>query len=316
MKNNSTYKKYRRTILLFIMLASGLTIIYLNNYKPKPGINPQYQTNTKAPAPQTPNRIVSLAPNLTEILFELGLGQNITAATQYSNYPPKAQNIPRIGSFWQADIEKIIEKKPDLVITLAFKQQTDLAKRLNKLNIKTLTVKIDNISELFSAITEIAQRTNTKNKGRLLIQSIENQINQIAQKIPDSPPLSVLWVVQRKPLRVAGPDTFVTELMQMAGAVNAIEPTIHKYPPIGTEELIIAAPQIIIEPAKVKDIDSQLNSAIQFWNKLPQIPAVKNQRIYVIPGDSVSRLGPRLPQAMKNIAKCIWPEAFRNQEQN
>jgi iron complex transport system substrate-binding protein len=121
----------------------------------------------------------------------------------------------------------------------------------------------------------------------------------------------VLFVVQREPLRVAGRDTFVNEMIELAGGENAIGPTLHKYPPIGAEQVIACAADVIIEPTMTaEDVIKQRQKAIQYWSRFKNVPAVKNSRIYVIDGDAVSRLGPRICEGTKAIAKCLRPEFF------
>jgi iron complex transport system substrate-binding protein len=112
-------------------------------------------------------------------------------------------------------------------------------------------------------------------------------------------------------LRVAGRDTFINEMIELAGGENAIGPTVQKYPPIGTEQLIACSPEVIVEPLMLqKSLIDQQDRAADYWNRFENIPAVRNGRIYVIDGDTVSRLGPRLHEGAEQIARCLRPELF------
>jgi len=122
--------------------------------------------------------------------------------------------------------------------------------------------------------------------------------------------VKVLWVVQREPLRVAGRDTFINEMIGLAGGENAIGSTLYKYPPIGAEEVIAAGPEVIIEPTMAKDATDLREQAMSHWRRFPNVPAVRDERIYVIDGNLVSRLGPRLPAGIEAIARCLRPELF------
>jgi len=136
-------------------------------------------------------------------------------------------------------------------------------------------------------------------------------IQQLGTVTRDLPEVRVLWVVQREPLRVAGRETFVNEMIELAGGENAIGPTLHKYPPVGIEQVITAAPEVIIEPAMVAgDPEKQHRQALAYWDRFRNIPAVANDRIYVVDGDVVSRLSPRLPAGIQMIARCLRPELF------
>jgi iron complex transport system substrate-binding protein len=256
-----------------------------------------------------PARIVSMAPNLTEILFALGLGERIIGVTQDSDYPPAALTKPKVGTFWQPNIEAVIATKPDLVVALAFEQQRDLARRLNRIGYDCLAVEIEKIDDLFRAIAAVGKATGAQEQAQELSDRMKAAIHRLQTKTAGLPKAKVLWVVQREPLRVAGRDTFVNEMIELAGGENAIGPTLHKYPPIGAEEVIAAKPDVIVEPAMLPGaLDEQRRQAISYWSRYANLPAVVSGRICVIDGDTVSRLGPRLYLGIKEIAKCLRPE--------
>ncbi len=118
-------------------------------------------------------------------------------------------------------------------------------------------------------------------------------------------------MVQREPLRAAGRDTFINEMIELAGGENAVGPGLHKYPSIGAEQVIASGPEVIIEPAMVQSVlDQQRRQAVSYWRRYANVPAVAGERIYVIDGDVVSRLGPRLPEGVRAIAECLRPELF------
>jgi iron complex transport system substrate-binding protein len=258
-------------------------------------------------------RIVSLAPNLTEILFAIGLEDEIVGVTLDSDYPPDAAEKPKVGTFWQPNIEAVVAARPGLVITLGFEQQKNLAGRLRRIGYNSLTVDIEKVSDLFDAIERIGTATNRQRQANELISRIRTNLQQLATLVGAEAKVRVLWVVQREPLRVAGRDTFVNEMIELAGGENAIGPTVHKYPPIGSEQVIACNADVIIEPAMGwQDIESQRDRALQYWSKFMYLPAVASRRVYVIDGDTVSRLGPRLYEGTETIAKCLRPDLFEN----
>ena len=255
-----------------------------------------------------PARIVSLSPDLTEILFSLGLNDKIAAVTTCSDFPPQAKDKPKVGTFWQPDIEAIIAQRPDLVITLGFEQQRSLAERLRRLGYNCLTLDIDTIEQLFDAIKTIGEVTGRTEEADRLAADIQDNLAALAQKVSAEKKTTVLWAVQREPLRVAGRDTFVNRFLEMAGGENAIGGTLQKYPPIGSEQILSSGAEVIIEPVMGGDADSQRQSAREFWGRYPDLPAVKNDRIYIINGDTVSRLGPRVYDGVELIARCLHPQ--------
>ncbi len=258
-----------------------------------------------------PVRVAALAPNLTEILFALGLEDETAAVTLYSDYPPAADKKAKIGTFWQPNIEAVIAVRPDLVVTLAIAQQRAVADRLRRMGYNCLTVEVNKVNELFEAIEKIGDATGRKEQAEELLQNMKERLFGLSSRLGAGPRPRVLWVVQREPLRVAGRDTFINEMIELAGGENAIGPTIHKYPPIGAEQVIASAPEVIIEPTMYEQYPAgQQDNAVAYWSRFANVPAVADERIYVIRGETVSRLGPRLCEAAETVARCLRPELF------
>ena len=258
-------------------------------------------------------RIASLAPNLTEILFALGLEKEVAGVTLYSDYPPMAVRKPKMGTFWQPNVEAVIAAKPDLTITLGFEQQRNIAERLERIGYHTLTVNIEKVDGLFKAIEKIGAATGKQQQANELVADIREKLNKLSVLVGSNDRIRVLWVVQREPLRVAGRDTFINEMIELAGGENAIGRTVHKYPPIGAEQVIVCGADVIIEPTmRQQDLDAQRDNALQYWSKFKNLPAVRKKQVYVIDGNTVSRLGPRLYEGVEAIAKFLRPEIFDN----
>jgi iron complex transport system substrate-binding protein len=289
------------SILLAIWLALGCLL-----FGPR-----RVEAVSNAPAATAPARIVSAAPNLTEILFALGLDAQIAGVTQGSNYPPAAAQKPTVGTFWQPNIETVIAARPDLAVLLTFPQQQSLADRLRRLGVRCLTLEIWTVDDFFDAVATLGEATGREQDAERLVTTIKTRIEQLQTRLADEKRMKVLWVVQREPLRVAGRNTFVNELIELAGGENAIGPTLHKYPPIGGEQVLACGAEVIIEPAMMPDqIEAQRTQAWAYWRRFANVPAVAGGRIRVIDGDVVSRLGPRLYEAVETIAKCLRPELF------
>lgn len=269
----------------------------------------QAQNRGTSPLPNNPNRIVSLAPSLTEILFALGLDDKIVGVTLDSDYPPAAQKKTKVGTFWQPDTEAVIAAKPDLVVTLQIEQQKRIADSLKRLGYRVLALKIEKIEELFTAAQKIGIATGCKQRADELIEQIKGQLNYLKSKYSSTSKPKVLWVVQTEPLRVAGRNTFINELIELLGGENAIGPTIQQYPPIGTEELLACNAEVIIQTSMGKtDIGRQQQQAEIFWSKRASLPAVKDNKIHVVDSDTVLRLGPRLPQGVEMVGHCLHPD--------
>lgn len=292
--------------LLLIML--GWMTVGFAMFSPR-----QDRDSISTPLPDGIDRIVSLAPNLTEILFAIGLDNEIVGVTLDSDYPPETADKPKVGTFWQPNIEAVVAARPTLVITLDFEQHKNLAERLRRMGYKNLTVNIEKVEDLFTVMDKIGELTRRQQQANELISRIRTKLQHLATLVGTKSKVRVLWVVQREPLRVAGRDTFVNEMIELAGGENAIGPTVHKYPPIGAEQVIACNADVIIESAmSPEDIEGQRDRAMLHWSKYQYLPAVANKRVYVIDGDTVSRLGPRLYEGTETIAGCLRPGLFEN----
>jgi iron complex transport system substrate-binding protein len=259
-------------------------------------------------SPQQPLRIVSLAPNLTEILFALGLGERVVAVSSCSNYPPAAAQKLKVGTFWQPDTEAIIAARPDLVVGLWFEQQRAVIDTLHRLGYRVLTLKMERIGEFFAGIEEIGRAAACEQAADEMMSSVRTGIESLKARFSSANKVRVLWVVQTEPLRVAGKNTFISEVIGLAGGQNVMGTTIQQYPQIDTEVLLGCRPQVIIQSAmNPENIGAQQKAANLWWGRWPSLPAVKNGRIYVVDPDTILRLGPRLPKGVETVAHCLHP---------
>ncbi len=302
-----------------ILLITAFACVVLFTFIARQRNNGGVQTRPLNPArlPEKPMRIVSLAPNITEILFALGLDEKIIAVSSDSDYPPQAASKIKTGTFWQPNIEAIIASKPDLVITEQIERQKSSAETLDKLGYPVLSLKIEKIPELFSAIKEIGKASGCDQRAEQLVESMDLRLDELKSKFGSANKTKVLWVVQLEPLRVVGRNTFVNDLIEIAGGENAIGDTIQYYPPIGTEELFACGAETIIHSAMDgSDLAQQQKSVEDFWAKFTNLPAVKNKRIHVIKADAVLRLGPRLPEGIETIAGLLHPQTATQKQED
>ena len=305
----------KQWILLIVAFVCLILFTLIGRYRNNGGI--QTCPVSLVNLPEKPVRIVSLAPNITEILFALGLDEKVVGVSSDSDYPPQAAAKTKTGTFWQPNTEAIIASKPDLIITENIAQQKAAANTMSKLGYPVLTLKIEKIPELFAAIEEIGKAAGCEREAEQLVESISLRLNELQSNFKPVDKVRILWVVQREPLRVVGRNTFINDLIEIAGGENAIGPTIQPYPPVGTEEIVACGAEVIIHSAMDgSDLAQQQKDAEAFWVKFTNLPAVKNKRIHVIKADTVLRLGPRLPEGVEMIANLLHPQiATQKQEE-
>ncbi len=267
---------------------------------------------TASVKPVVPQRIVSLAPNMTELLFALGLGPRIVGVCTFCDYPPEALEKPLIGDYWQPDIEAIIARHPDIIISEKYPQHTEILDRLSRMGYMTASLESGTLPQFFDTISELGRLTGSMPQAAALEKKVRDELAAVTQAVAGRPRPRVLWVVDEQPLRVAGRNTFINDIIETAGGQNAIGPTVNLYPPMGIEHVLAAGVDVIIQPSMnpAASLEIQQKAARENWSRWPAIPAVRNGRIYVIEADAVSRLGPRLGAGAAAIAGILHPECF------
>jgi ABC-type Fe3+-hydroxamate transport system substrate-binding protein len=221
------------------------------------------------------------------------------------------QSKPKVGSFWQLNLEAIVGKQPDLVLGLGFQQQRDLAARLRRMHVPVQTFNIEDFNDLLVAIQAIGQITGRSIQAAGMVESLQRDLADVQETIRLARRPKVLWSIQREPLRVAGRNTFIHWMIENAGGINAIGPTLHQYPPIGAEQVLACQPDVIVEQLMVRqDPEVQLKQARAYWQRYDHLPAVQSQRIVVLDDDLVARMGPRIVMGVRLTAEILHPDLF------
>jgi iron complex transport system substrate-binding protein len=297
--------------LLWLLLVIAVILLAISQ------LPLMYRYADKYDSQQQPQRIISLSPNLTEIVFALGLGDRVVGVSNNCDWPVEAKQKPKMGTFWQPNTEAIIAAKPDLVVCESFLQHKEIAETLKRTGLRVVSLRIESIEEFYSAILSIGQAAGCSDKAEPLAAKIKSDIDQIRAKSSSAKKVKVLWAVQTEPMRVAGVKTFVNEIIDLAGGQNVIAPTGDQYPSVGTETILTCGAEVIIQSAMgTEDITKQQETAEKFWSRYANLPAVKDKKVYVVEADTVLRLGPRLPEGVMSVAKLLHPEVFEKYNSN
>lgn len=240
-------------------------------------------------------RIITLAPALTEIVFALGKGSNLVGDTKFCNYPVEAQKIARVGGLLDVNLEIIVGLKPDVIIL--YPESYEKIKIMEK-RAKLVIVKHTNLGDVFDGINAISKTLNIEDKGNELTANIKRHLEAIRQKTAGEKKVKVLLIIGRNPnslsnMYIIGAGDFLNELMEVAGGRNAYQGNI-SYPSISIESIIAMNPDVIIELSAfnegIKD-----EKVLDLWEKFSFISAVKNKRITIIKDDLWLIPGPRVP---------------------
>ena len=303
-------KQKAKIFVLLLIIALAVYLIYAGIMQSRP-----FSTTDRIYQPKSYDRIVSLAPSTTEILFALGLGDKVIGVSEFCNYPDEAKNKPRLGGLLNPNYEAIVAAKPDLVII--FDDMPGAENKFAALGIETLTVKHDSLAEILDSIQTIGRHCGKTEQAKLTVNEIWDKINKIQNQIQsrDRPKVIICLghdysqnpATQPQNIYIAGNDGFYSEMIRFAGGQNAYAGTI-PFPTISYESVISMNPQIIIDIAPVTQKQSDIQTTIKQWKNFSQTDAAKNDRIYVFTEDYTAIPGPRFILTLEKIAQAINPD--------
>lgn len=257
-----------------------------------------------------PQRIISLAPSITEILFAVGAGDRVVGVSSYCDYPPEAASRERIGTFLQPNVERILAMKPDMVIGVPSPGNRDAVKRLQQLGLNVLIVDPERIADILAAVRTIADAVGNGPQGAALVERIERDLAAVRRRLEGASRPRVLMLVGRSPFVVAGAGTYQDELLTLAHGANLGAEAGRSWPSVNLEWIVAEAPEVIIDASMGSELAADRSASVAFWAEFPTIPAVRNQRIY---GHGLSELlqpGPRVAETLEKVARFIHPDRF------
>lgn len=289
-------------LVLILAIAVLLTINRMGNGCGKDSL----QENEISEECNPGMKIVSLSPNITEILFAIGLGENVVGVTSYCDFPPEANEKNIIGTITQPNTETILTLKPDLILTTASSLHQNFCDKFQKLGLKSIALEVEQLEDIYKAILSISKECGIEDRGKELVYSIKCDMEAVRENCKNTKRPSVLVVIQREPLMAVGNGTYINELLDIAGGVNVVRHGYAQYPQINSESLIMLNPDIIIETACEGRINNDLlESTRDYYKKWANIKAVKNHSVYLINADILSRPGPRVVWAVEKLAEII-----------
>lgn len=258
-----------------------------------------YSSNSLA----SPQRVVSLKPNITDIVYALGLGDRLVGVTRYCDIPADAKKPQVVADYTRPLIERIIALSPDLVLASKENSSRKSIGSLERLGLSVELFSFTTLEETMSSIRRVAASLGVAETGEKLAQQMEGQLNALKKRfaVGQAPRVVIVWGL--KPLIVAGRGTYMDEVLGFIGVENAVPKGKVKYPHIGIEELIAMDPDVIIDLAMGSE--SGTNPAdSRPWDKVYTIGAVRNNRVYRLDAGKF-RAGPTLPDALANLAEMI-----------
>jgi len=245
-------------------------------------------------------RVVSTAPSVTESIFAVGAGDRLVGVTTFCNYPDEAKSIAKIGDTMTPNMESIVALKPDIVFVSTASQIESFSKTLEQNGIAVYVTNPQELEGVFENLKSLGQLFGTQDVADSLVDELSARTQMCY--IPVKAPPRVFVQVSKEPLFTIGRESFVTQLVKTAGGVSATGDIATAYPKLSKETALVLNPEVIILS---DSLDNQEPNEV-FKNS----PAVKNGRVYKINADLISRPGPRLVDALEQIAKYLRPEKF------
>src|SRR4051794_7209899 len=269
----------------------------------------------RAQAPARPQRIVSLVPAVSEMIFAIGEGARVAAVSNYDSFPPEAARLPRVGGLHDPSVERILAIKPDLVIVYA--TQKELIERLDRAGIPYFNYQHKALADILTTIRAIGARAGSAARGDALASNMERALEEIRSTTAPLPHPGTLLVFERdaaslRNVYASGGYGFMHDMLEIAGGRNVFAEVRQQAVQASTEMLIASRPDVIIEllygdSLKNADIEKELRA----WNALGSIPAVRSGRVAALTGDEFVVPGPRVVEATRKLARTLHPEAFR-----
>lgn len=266
------------------------------------------ETGRVVRVPQNVERIVSLAPSLTETVYALGLQEHLVGDTDYCDYPPEAQKKTKVGGALNPSIEEVATLRPDLVLVTKSLNRFETVRALDDLKIPAYATDPHTIEDVVASTAKLAEVLGAAKAGIALAGELEERLAELQQRVGDLPARRVLFVVWTEPLITIGKNTFIADALRKAGAISIVDTT-QDWPQISLEEVVRLQPEFLVIAAQDlanTPADLEALTARPGWRSLG---AVRNRRFAVI-SDAVNRPAPRIVSAIEDLARKLHPEAF------
>lgn len=250
---------------------------------------------------QSAQRIIALAPNLTEIVFAVGAGKKLVGVSSFSDYPKLAKKIPVVATFNDLDIEKIVSLHPDLVLAWQEGNPSGQLNRLRKFGIAVDVVPFNKITDIPKNILEIGKLVGAQATARKVANKFIKNYLRLKNSYAHKKPIKLFYELSWQPLMTLNKKSMVGQVIDLCGGKNVFADTSIIAPHVGVASVLAADPQLIL----VSKQAGFGNVAVTGWNDYPQLYAVKNHRIFTVDSVALERAGPRILPAAQQVCAAI-----------
>jgi iron complex transport system substrate-binding protein len=256
---------------------------------------------------KAPRRVLSLAPSLTEMLFAIGLDEQIVGVTNFCNYPPAAAGKPKVG-YTQPNLESLLALSPDMVAAPGELLRADVLAKLEALKVPTFIFEAKSLEHVLAHIHTLGRIFERSSAADALTRHMRERIAEVSRRVQTVERKRVLYVLSSHPLITVGPNSYIHQMIELAGGINVAAGTSGAYPRLSMETVLEKDPEILVFP--VGSTESVPEHEQQTWKRWTGLSAVQRHRLHVVSSDALNRPGPRVVDGLEQLAQVIHPEAF------
>lgn len=262
-----------------------------------------------------PRRIISLVPATTEMLFAMGAGDRLAGVSNYDRFPADVARLPRVGGLLDPDVERVLSLKPDLVIV--YDTQTDLKRQLERARVPIFPYVHRGLADITETMRALGVRVGAKAGAEAAATRIEQQLGAISRRVAARPRPPTLLVFGREQgtlrhVTASGGYGFLHDVLEVAGGADVLNDLRKQSVDMSAEMILLRAPEVIIELHYGDSVKPEIFDAERLvWNALASVPAVKNNRVYLLDGLEFVVPGPRIVLAAERFARTLHPEVFK-----
>jgi cobalamin transport system substrate-binding protein len=288
------------------LIVSAILLMLPAAAEPAPKVCVEDDLSRQVCVPAFPKRVISLAPSLTEIVFDLEAGHTLVGRTARCNKPPEALKIQDIGAYMNPDLERIIALRPDLVLSPETGMRKEVVDRLTELGIPAFVDNSNTMDEIVHSINRLGKILGRESEANTVVQQFQQRRQAVRERADHVSKPLILFAVGIRPLVIAGGRSFIGSLIREAGGVNVAEEAAVPYPKFTMEEVARRDPDIIIVLNKECRGDECFNE----WQRHRALSAVRNSQIYQLDADLVARASARIMDALEQLTAIFHPEIF------
>ncbi len=302
--NKSTRK------LTAVLTITLMTIFYLLAGCPGDG---RGVVEDKGPGDEF-ERIVIISPALTEIVYAIGQGDRVVGVCDYTTFPDETEDLPRCGGVLNPSLEAILSLNPDLILTQG--KAEDLKKFGERYGMAVISLELGDLGSIYDAIERVGDKLGSENEADGLVSGMKELVSAVEKRVEGRKPVDTLLVFGRDPaslreIHVVGDGGFLNDLLGTAGGNNIVGDVDREYFSISKEVILKEAPEAIIELHGKGDMEAaERKEYLSPWRRMDTVPAVKNERVYVIEETFAMLPGPRVVKIAEEMSRLLHPDAW------